>query len=96
MTFRFQRRIKIAPGVTLNLSKSGVSTSIGRRGARITFGREQTRTTVGVPGTGLSYTSVERNNTAPREGSLASVDAWRWIAFFGIPLALLVLAGLFL
>src|SRR5438132_4962830 len=29
MGLRFFRRIRIAPGVTLNLSKSGVSTSIG-------------------------------------------------------------------
>ena len=33
MGFRFQRRIKIMPGVTLNVGKRGVSTSFGRRGA---------------------------------------------------------------
>lgn len=49
MGFRFQRRIKIMPGVTLNVGKRGVSTSIGRRGAHITFGQNGVRTTVGSP-----------------------------------------------
>ncbi len=29
MSFRFYKRIKIAPGLTINLSKSGASMSIG-------------------------------------------------------------------
>ena len=33
MGFRFQKRIKIMPGVRLNLSKSGASWSVGPRGA---------------------------------------------------------------
>ncbi len=59
MGFRFFRRIKVAPGLTLNLSKSGVSTSVGVRGARLTFGGKRgPRATVGIPGTGLSYTET--------------------------------------
>jgi len=38
MAFRLFRRIKIAPGITLNLSKSGLSASAGVRGARVTLG----------------------------------------------------------
>ncbi|MBW1922508.1 MAG: DUF4236 domain-containing protein [Deltaproteobacteria bacterium] len=38
MAFRFWRRIRIAPGVTLNLSKSGGSLSFGPRGAKFTIG----------------------------------------------------------
>ncbi len=60
MPFRFRRSIRIAPGIRLNLSKSGVSTSVGERGAHITVGHGHTRTTVGVPGTGLSYTTTSR------------------------------------
>jgi len=59
MGFRFQRRIRLLPGVRLNISKSGVTTSIGARGARVTLGGGRTRTTVGIPGTGLSHTTVE-------------------------------------
>ena len=57
---RFQKRIKLLPGLTLNLSKRGVSTSIGVTGARMTFGHGQKRTTVGLPGTGLSHTVVQK------------------------------------
>ncbi len=66
MAFRFWRRIKIAPGVTLNLSKSGGSLSFGPRGAKFTIGPRGKRATVGIPGTGLFYTTTGR---ASRRGS---------------------------
>ncbi len=55
MSFRFRRGIKIAPGLRVNLSKSGVSTSFGVPGASVTFGQRGVYTNVGLPGTGLSY-----------------------------------------
>ena len=55
MGLRLFRRIKIAPGITLNLSKSGLSASAGVRGARVTLGPRGVRRTVGIPGTGISY-----------------------------------------
>jgi tetratricopeptide (TPR) repeat protein len=58
MAFRFWRRIKVAPGVTLNLSKSGGSLSFGPRGAKFTAGSRGRRATVGIPGTGLFYTQA--------------------------------------
>ncbi len=67
MGFRFWRRMKIAPGVTLNLSKSGGSLSFGPRGAKFTVGPRGKRGTVGIPGTGLFYT-----RTFPGGGSDAS------------------------
>ena len=65
MGFRFFRRMQIAPGVRLNLSKSGISPSFGVRGARVTVGRQGIRKTVGIPGTGMFYTEVDqpRRNT---------------------------------
>lgn len=57
MSFRFWKRIKIAPGVTLNLSKSGGSLSFGPRGAKFTVGLRGKRATMGIPGTGLFYTT---------------------------------------
>ncbi len=57
MSFRFWKRIKIAPGVTLNLSKSGGSLSFGPRGAKFTVGSRGKRATMGIPGTGLFYTT---------------------------------------
>ena len=58
MAFRLRRSFKIALGVRINLSKSGVSTSIGTRGAHVTVGHGQVRETVGIPGSGISYTEV--------------------------------------
>lgn len=58
MGFRFQKRLKILPGVSLNFSKSGVSTSVGPRGAKVTLGHGKIRETVGIPGTGISYTTT--------------------------------------
>lgn len=53
MAWSFRRRIKIAPGVNLNLSKSGISTSVGPKGAKMTFGPNGTYLHTGIPGTGI-------------------------------------------
>lgn len=52
MGFRFQRRIKIMPGVTLNVGKRGVSTSIGRRGGAYHVRTEWCPDDGGDPGDG--------------------------------------------
>lgn len=54
MALRFQRRIKIAPGLRLNISKGGVSVSAGPRGASVTAGKSGLFANAGLPGTGLS------------------------------------------
>jgi hypothetical protein len=80
---RFRRSFRIAPGLRVNLSKSGVSTSIGRRGAWFTIGPRGTRETIGVPGTGLGYTEQQRvgeptpASEAPRSGLQASRSHFR-------------------
>lgn len=56
MGFRFQKRIKILPGLWINLSKSGVSASAGGHGATVNVGADGRRmVTLGIPGTGMSY-----------------------------------------
>ncbi|WP_096434753.1 DUF4236 domain-containing protein [Alteribacter populi] len=55
MSFRFQKRVRVAPGVRLNVSKRGLSTSVGPRGASMTVGKRGLHGNVGLPGTGLSY-----------------------------------------
>lgn len=62
MSLRFQRRIRVAPGISVNLNKKSISTSIGRRGYHVTVGPKGTRTTVGIPGSALSYTSYKRGS----------------------------------
>ncbi len=55
MGFRFRRSVRLAPGLRLNLSKTGVSATLGRPGASVNVGRRGVGGTVGLPGTGLSY-----------------------------------------
>lgn len=55
MAFRFQRRIRIAPGVRVNVSKSGLGLSVGPRGYSTSIGPRGMYRNVGIPGTGLSY-----------------------------------------
>lgn len=55
MSIRFRRRVRIAPGVHLNLSKSGIGVSAGPRGAKIGVGPRGVHHSVGIPGTGLHY-----------------------------------------
>lgn len=70
MTIRFQKRIKIVPGLSLNIGKNGVSASVGPRGAKMTVHSSGARrTSIGLPGSGLSvtsYTGPERAATQPR------------------------------
>jgi hypothetical protein len=70
MGFRFRRSIKLAPGIRLNLSKSGVSASIGRRGATLNISDKGTKATVGIPGTGVSYS--ENLSSTKRRGRQVS------------------------
>jgi tetratricopeptide (TPR) repeat protein len=63
MAFRFWRRIRLAPGITLNLSKSTASLSLGPPGAKYTISPRGNRATAGLPGTGLFYTVHDRKRS---------------------------------
>lgn len=53
---RFRKRVKIAPGITLNVGKKSVGVRVGGRGYGISSNtRTGTRASVGLPGTGISY-----------------------------------------
>jgi TM2 domain-containing membrane protein YozV len=51
---RFRKSIKIAPGLKINLSKSGVSTTIGGKGLSANIGSKGAYLNTGIPGTGVS------------------------------------------
>lgn len=55
MGFRFQRRVKIAPGLTLVASKRGLGVSAGVPGARVSMTRAGLYGHAGIPGTGLAF-----------------------------------------
>lgn len=67
MGFRFQKRIRIFNGLTLNLSKSGSSWTVGRPGASVNFRGDKVTGNVGIPGTGLSYRESLDNQATPEE-----------------------------
>lgn len=53
MGLRFRKSIKLAPGVRMNFSGSGVSWTFGPRGASIGIGKRGTYLNSGIPGTGF-------------------------------------------
>lgn len=65
MGFRIRKRVKLMPGVHLNLSNRGISTSVGVKGATVNIGKTGTRLTTGIPGSGISHT--QQLTRAPRD-----------------------------
>lgn len=66
MGFRFRQSVKILPGVRLNIGKRGMSVSVGGKGATTNISRRGVRTTLGIPGTGLSYSSYAPFRSKPK------------------------------
>lgn len=67
MGFRFRRTKKILPGVRVNLNKGSASVSFGPRGFKHTISTSGKRTTtVGIPGSGLSWTTTSGGKSSTR------------------------------
>jgi hypothetical protein len=80
---RFLRRVRIAPGVRLNFTRSGVSASVGPRGAHLTAGHGAASLYAGVPGTGLSArTNLRAGPGDPPSRRTRWVIAVAWCAVF--------------
>lgn len=43
MGWSYRKRIKVLPGIHLNVSKRGISTTIGKRGTSVNFSSSGTR-----------------------------------------------------
>lgn len=78
MGIRFRRRVRIAPGVGLNLSKRGVGISAGPRGLQMGVGPRGGHYSIGAPGTGLSlrkdaikHRRRERNDAVSESATVA-------------------------
>ena len=103
MGFRLRQRIKIAPGLHLNIGKKGTSFSLGRSGATVNVGGKRgSRATVGIPGTGLSYTAnlsgklSEPESQSQFQTKHEGISAIRLLVYGILALFLyLVLRGLF-
>lgn len=55
---RFSRRVSLAPGLRLNLSRSGLGASLGAPGERFSLGPRGGQVTLSLPGTGLSWSRM--------------------------------------
>ena len=92
MAFRFYKRIRLIPGLRVNLSRSGASLSIGHRGAWLTIGARGGRVTLGLPGTGILYTQRLPAAGAPH-GTLPAPPKPGFYRIEHIPPALPIHAG---
>ena len=86
MGFRFQKRIRIFKGLTLNLSKSGTSWTVGGRGASVNLKDGKATGNVGIPGTGLSYRERLDDTSASGSSKGAGVG---WVVWLVIAIVLL-------
>ena len=99
MAFRFRRTMKIAPGVRLNLTKTGISARVGPKGAGVTVGTSGTTVSAGIPGTGLHVSekvktpkgtrtpskTVSVNTKQPsKRSNLSWLDTSFWIFVIGL------------
>jgi Protein of unknown function (DUF4236) len=106
---RLFHRVRLVPGVTLNLAKRGASVSLGVRGAHLTVGRTGIRRTVGIPGSGIFYTTHDGWHSGAHTGqpfheAAGELRGFRrvahdllviFLAFFGMVIALAVLGAIF-
>lgn len=93
---RLQKKIKIFRGLTINLSKSGVTASIGPKGAVVNVGRGRSKVTVGVPGTGLSHKQALTDAapaSAPPRARVPRYLIWLVTLTFGLLFAAWLVSG---
>ena len=78
MGTRFRRSFKVAPGVRVNLNKKSASISFGPKGLKHTVSTTgKSHTTVGIPGTGLSYTTSSGGKSGAQQGAVSIPAAQR-------------------
>lgn len=106
MGLRFRKSIKIAPGIRLNLSKTGTSMSVGKPGLSVNLGRNGLTGNVGIPGTGLSYRKKIGGGSVPTQGNppipqgqqiqvTNGPDAvWKWLFFAAIFVIIVLLVAM--
>jgi hypothetical protein len=99
MTLRFRQSIRIAPGVRLNFSKTGVSASIGGSPLTLNIGRRGVKGTASAPGTGLSFSKtasfadLKHDDSQAQTAPLPIEEAGEGGSLVQIALLILVLAA---
>ena len=74
MGWRFRKRIKLFPGIYLNISKSGLGLNIGSKGANVSVGPNGTYVNTGIPGTGLYRRDKINSSEAYSTGAIESTN----------------------
>ena len=80
MSFRFTRRIKILPGVTVNLGNQNVSVRLGTRHMKYTVGTAGKRISAGIPGAGIYYTDKLDKKETPVKAALRCPECEKRVA----------------
>lgn len=83
MALGFKKRIRIAPGIHVNIGKTGASVRAGSKWGGVTHGTNGTRVSGGIPGTGLSYgkkltSAAQQIVPTDAEEPKAVRSKWRW------------------
>lgn len=89
MAIKFRKRIKIAPGLHVNIGKKSASVSIGKPGYTVNVGKNGVKETISAPGTGLSY-EVRHSKLRPNaavderapEAQAKSSQSNAWLGWF--------------
>lgn len=84
MGFRFRKSLGLFPGLKINLSKSGPSLSAGEAGMSYNISGKGERATLGLPGSGMSYSTFESGKTG--RGSTGK----RLLLWIGLAIALVI------
>ena len=88
MGIKFRKKIKIAPGVKLNVTAKGISSvSIGGKGVTLNTGSKKgTKLTTSLHGTGLSHTQnlSSKNSESGNSSSNISFGSWLIIGFIAL------------
>lgn len=88
--------MKIAPGVRLNLTKTGISARVGPRGAGATIGTSGTTVSAGIPGTGL-HASQKLKSSKRRAAQQVTEDVpqeTKTLGVFGWMGVLVIIGGI--
>lgn len=99
MGLRFQKRIRLLKGLTLNLSKTGTSFSLGGRGARVNIRGDKVTGNVGIPGTGISYRerldkpAGQPDDSPEAQNAREPINGWKVLAILlAVALVVVLLA----
>lgn len=59
MGYRLRKSVNLGDSVKLNVSKSGLSVSAGKKGLSANLSKRGLKNTIGIPGSGINYSSSE-------------------------------------